>query len=72
MGWLCVEAPGQKLVDSVDGTIGDALEHMAQVEFRIDALQFGGAEQTVDRSRTLSIGIGTSKQKVLVVMAILA
>ena len=52
-------------MDAVDEMVGDAFEHLAQIEFRIDAVQFGGAEQTVDRSRTFSTGIGTSEQKVL-------
>jgi hypothetical protein len=30
MGWRCGEVPGQKLVDAVDGMIGDAFQHMTQ------------------------------------------
>jgi hypothetical protein len=48
------EVPGQKLVDAVDGVIGDAFEYMAQVEFRIEAVELGCAQQSVDRSRAFS------------------
>jgi hypothetical protein len=39
MGWTCGEVPGEKCVDAVDGMIGDAFESMAQIEFRIEAVQ---------------------------------
>ena len=58
MGWPCGESPGQKLMDASDGMIGYGFEDLAQIEFRIDAVQFGRAEQSVDRSRTFSTGIG--------------
>jgi hypothetical protein len=57
MGWPCGESPGQKLMDASDGMIGYGFEDLAQIEFRIDAVQFGRAEQSVDRSRTFSTGI---------------
>jgi hypothetical protein len=34
--------------DAVDGVVGDAREHFAQVGFGIDAVEFGGADQPVD------------------------
>ena len=32
MAWECGEVPGLKLMDAVDGMIGDAFKHMAQVD----------------------------------------
>jgi hypothetical protein len=60
MDWTCEEVPGQQLVDAVDGMIGDALEHMAQIEFRIEAIQLGCAQKSINRSRAFSAGIRTS------------
>jgi hypothetical protein len=33
--------PRQKLLDAVDGMIGDAGEHLAQISFRIQAVELG-------------------------------
>jgi len=43
--------PGQQLLDAVDGVIGDAGQHLAQISFRVKAVEFGGANQAVDRRR---------------------
>jgi len=48
--------------------IGDAREHVAEVGFRIDAVQLGRADQAVDRGGAVAAGIGSSKQVVLAVM----
>ena len=45
-------------MDAVDGMVGNAFEHRAQIEFRIDARSAWGAEQSVDRGCTFSTGIG--------------
>jgi hypothetical protein len=34
--------------------IGNAVEHSVQVRFRVEAIQFGGFNQAVDRSGTLA------------------
>jgi hypothetical protein len=34
-------------VDPVDRMVGDALQNMAQIEFGIDIVEFGRAEQAV-------------------------
>jgi hypothetical protein len=33
--------PWQQLGDPGDGVIGDALEHVVEIEFRIEAVEFG-------------------------------
>jgi len=62
------EVPGQQFVDAVDRVIGDAREHVAEVGFRIDAVQLGRADQAVDRGGAVAAGIGSSKQVVLAIM----
>lgn len=52
------DVPGQQLVDAVDGVIGDASEHLAQVRLRIESVEFGVADQGVDRCGTLTAGVG--------------
>ena len=41
MAWQCSQVPGQKFVDAVDGVISDTFQHMAQIEFRIEAVELG-------------------------------
>jgi hypothetical protein len=45
-------------MDAVDGIVGDAFEHLAQIELRIDAVELGRAEQSVDRCCAFSAGVG--------------
>ena len=33
--------PGQQIVDAIDRVIGDVLKHVAQIRFRIEAIQVG-------------------------------
>ena len=40
--------PGQQLVDASHGMVSDALLDMAQVDFRVQLVQFGGAKQAID------------------------
>ena len=42
--------------------IGDAFEHVAQIEFRIESVQLCGAEQAVDRSSAFAASVGSSKE----------
>ena len=46
---VCGDVPWQQLLDAVDGMLGDALEHMAQLGFGIEAVELGGANQRIDR-----------------------
>ncbi len=65
MAWKWGKVPGQKLVDAVDGMVGDTFEHMTEIEFRVDAVQFGRAQQSIDRSRAFSSGIRACEEIVL-------
>ena len=56
------EVPGQELLDTVDRMVSDAGQHAAQVELWIETVEFGGADQAVDRGGALATGIGASEQ----------
>ena|GEM_PF-5123115 len=49
----------------VDGVVGNAREHIAQVGFGIDAVKFGGADQAVNCGCTFATGVGAGEQVVL-------
>ena len=38
------DVPRQQLLDASDGMVGDAGQDLAQVGFRIQAIEFGGAD----------------------------
>jgi hypothetical protein len=42
--------------------IGDAAEHLAQVGFGIEAVEFGAFNKGVDRGGALAAGIGAGEQ----------
>ena len=48
---------GQEFLDAVDGMIGDAGQHVAQVSLGVEAVEFGGADQAVDRGGALAAGV---------------
>ena len=41
--------PGQELLDAVDGMIGDAGQYVSEIHCGVEAVEFGGADQAVDR-----------------------
>ena len=45
--------------------VGDAGEDLAQVGFRIDAVELGAADQAVDAGSALAAGVGSGKQVAL-------
>ena len=51
------QVPGQELVDAADRMIGDALQDMAQIELRIEIVEFGRTEQAVDGRCALAASI---------------
>jgi hypothetical protein len=59
---LVVEVPGQQLGDVVDRMICNHREHVAQVGFGIDAVEFASPDQAVDRGSALSARIGAGEQ----------
>jgi len=55
----------QQLLDTVDGMVCDPLEHVTQIAFRIQVVEFRGAEETVDCCGTLATIIGSGEEPVL-------
>jgi hypothetical protein len=45
--------------------VGDAGQHSAEIGFRVEAVEFGGADQAVDRGGALAAGIRACEQVVL-------
>ena len=62
MCWYYSKVPGQEFVDAVDRMIGDALQDMAQIEFRIKSVKLGSTEQCIDRRRTFAARVRTSEE----------
>jgi hypothetical protein len=48
-----VDVPGQQFLDAVDGVVGDAGQHLTQIGFGIETVEFRRTNQTVDRRRPL-------------------
>ena len=61
----CGDIPGQQLLDTVDGVIGDLFEHAAELKFRIEPIELGCSEQRIDRGCMLATCIGSTEQEVL-------
>ena len=45
--------------------VGDAVDHLAQIGFRIEAVELGGFDERVSRGGALAAGIGAGEQIVL-------
>jgi hypothetical protein len=46
------------LPDAADGVVGDLAQDSAEVEFRVESVQFCRPDEAVDRSGTLATAIG--------------
>ena len=57
--------PGQQFGDAVDGMVGDAADHLAQIGFRIEAVELGGFDKRLGYGTAPSAGIGSGEQIVL-------
>ena len=53
--------PGQKLVNSVDGVIGDVGQYMAQPGFGIDPVELGRPDQRVRGGGMFAASVGTGE-----------
>ena len=65
LGGVGREVPGQEFLDAVDRMVGDAGQHVAEIRFGIETVEFGGADQAVDRGGAFAAGIGAGEQVVL-------
>jgi hypothetical protein len=52
-----VDVPGQQFLDAVDGMVGDTRQHLAQIGFGIETVEFRRTNQAVDRRRPLPASI---------------
>ena len=52
-------------MDTVDWVIGDALQDMAKIEFGVEIVELGKAEQAVNGRRAFAAGIGSGKELIL-------
>jgi hypothetical protein len=48
----------------MNGASGDMREHMAQVGFRINVVELGGADQRIHGDSTLTVAVGIHKQEI--------
>lgn len=60
-----LDIPWKQVFDSVDGMVGDAVQHSPQICLGIDAIQLGRLDQAVEGCRALTAGIGTCEQVIL-------
>jgi hypothetical protein len=59
---LVSDNPRREFVDAIDGMFCNARQHEAQIGFRIDVVEFRGADQAIDRSGTLTTRVGAGEQ----------
>ena len=64
----CSHLPRQQVLDAVDGMLGDAREHLAQVLFGVQVVEFRATDQTVEGGGARSAPIGTCEEIILPVM----
>ena len=67
-GCCASEIPGQQLGDAADGVVGDLLQHLVEIGFRVHAVELGAADQAVDRSGPLPATVRSRKEIVFAFM----
>jgi len=56
--------PGKQVADAIDGMVGDAGEHVAQIGLRVESAHLGGLDEGIHRCRANAAGIGAGKKVV--------
>jgi len=56
--------PGKQVADAINGMVGDAGEHVAQISLWIEPAHLGGLDQGIHRRRANAAGIGAGKKVV--------
>ena len=72
VGIECSHLPREEFLDAVDGMVGEAGEHVAQVALRIETVEFRGADQAVEGGGALAALVRTGKEVVLAFMEMLS
>lgn len=57
--------PGQQIADPIDRVIRYVRQHIAQISLRIDAIEFGTADERVHRGGALAAAVGAQEHKIL-------
>src|ERR1700726_622072 len=60
-----VDVPWQQFGDPIDGVIGDAGKHVAQVGFGVEAVQFRRLDQRVHGGGPLAAAVGAGEEPIL-------
>jgi hypothetical protein len=63
-GKLGIDVPRQQFFDTVDQASCDAGQHVPQITFRINPVQFCCSNQAIDCRGALATAIGSGKKKV--------
>jgi hypothetical protein len=50
--------PGHQFLDSIDGMLGDFRQDGTKIKRRVEPIQFGSSDETVERRRSLAARIG--------------
>jgi hypothetical protein len=56
--------PGKQVADAIDGKVGDAGEHVAQIGLWVEPAHLGGLDQGIHRGRANAAGIRAGKKVV--------
>jgi len=56
--------PGKQVADAIDGMVGDAGEHVAEISLRIELAHFCGLDEGIHRGRANAAGVGAGKKVV--------
>src|SRR6266511_5300912 len=62
--WLA-DVPGEQVASAIDGVVGDAAQHITQVGFGVEAVEFGGFDQAIEGGGAITAGVGPGKKIVL-------
>ncbi len=57
--------PGEKIVDLLDGMIGNTRENIGQIGLWLDAVHFARFDDGVQAGGALSAGVGATKEVIL-------
>jgi hypothetical protein len=56
-GQLISDGPRQEIAHAIDRMVGNARDDVAQISLRIEAVEFGGRDQCVDRGASLATAV---------------
>lgn len=54
--------PGQRVVEALDRMIGDPVKQGAEIGLGVEAVELGGTDQGVHRSRAIAAGVRSGEE----------